>query len=99
MPKTKKVEDDLEITPTETETPVEETVETEVETPAEAPVEEAVEPEAVDETTENLETRGQFTLFRQGDKYSVKDNFGRVVAPLTSQAEAEQLFRGFTRKF
>lgn len=48
---------------------------------------------------EVVETRNGFTLFSKGEKFSVKNSRGQVIAPFTSKDEAEQLFRNMSRKF
>lgn len=48
---------------------------------------------------EVLDRRLGFILFRKGKFYSVKNSQGVLIAPLTTREEAEQLFRGMSRKF
>lgn len=74
-----------------------ETTEEVVETPTETEAPQLAE-EPVEETEEVIETKNGFSLFRQGDKYTVKQ--GNInIAPFMGKDEAEQLFRGMTRKF
>lgn len=64
-----------------------------------APVAEVVElPETSEKTEEILDTRGDFSLVRRGTEYVVLQ-VGVQISPASTLAEAEQLFRGMTRKF
>jgi hypothetical protein len=89
MPRAKKTVEPVEAGEVEfDETNVTATVEeSSLEVPAAAVAEEEV-----------LDTRNGFYLIRKGSQYGVKQG-SLLIAPLGDQAEAEQLFRGMTRKF